>query len=265
MAEAAGPLVAATKRQTITVALLAALIYELRPFLRAVQARRRKDLAFPAWEFPAGQGRGVAALSGVGESATRRVAAQLLTAGRPQVFLSVGFGGGLTAGVDPGAIIIGTSYWHYSPKTGTVREVAPPPAPQSGADLANRLAAAGLPALAGSIVTAPSILAKAQHVEAFQHLTYPVLDQETSAAAEVAASHRVAFLGVRAVTDAAGEEIPGFITQALDAHRTPGPRMALEWLARDPRRVVQLVHFWRRSTLAARNLARALEQLIPLL
>ncbi len=266
MAEApAGSSASDSKEGPLVLAVLAALIYEVRPFLGLVKAGRRQDLNLPAWEFQAGEGRGLAAVSGVGEAAARRAAAQLLTIGRPRLLLSIGFGGGLTSGVQPGAVMVGSSYWHYSPKTGTVREVVSPLAPFAAADLENRLINAGLPALAGSLVTAPAILRKAEHLPAFQHLTHPVLDLETSAVAAVAAAHGVAFLGMRAVTDVSGEEIPHFMAEALNAHKTPGPGIALGWLAHDPRRVVQLIHFWRRGRLAARNLARAVEVLLPLL
>lgn len=222
-------------------------------------------MPFPAWEFAVGQGRGVAALSGVGEAAARRAAAQLLAVSRPQVFLSLGFAGALTPEVQPGAVILGNAVWHYSPENGALQEVARLRAPQPAAGLAERLAAAGIPALCGNIVTSPVILAKERQSQAFRHLANPVLDQETGAAAEVAAAHGVAFLGMRGVTDAAGEEIPDFMVEALNARRTPGPGMALGWLVRDPRRVAQLIHFWRRSNRAARNLARALRALLPLI
>ena len=256
---------ASRPNQPLSIALLAALIYEVRPFLRAMKARPRRDLALPVWEFAAGEGRGVVGLSGVGEAAARRAAARLLTLGRPQVFLSAGFGGGLAPGVGPGAVVVGASYYHYSPKTEVLREISPPPTSPDAPNLAGRLAAAGVPALAGSIVTAPVILDKKRLSATFRNLIYPVLDQETGVAAEVAAAHGLPFVGLRAVTDAAGEEIPGFIAEAMSAHRTPGPGLALSWLARDPRRVRQLVHFWRRSTLAAGNLARAVEILLPFL
>jgi hypothetical protein len=59
------------ERRGLDVAILAALIYEVRPFLRLVKPRRRRALALPVWEFAPGQGRGVAALAGVGEAAAR--------------------------------------------------------------------------------------------------------------------------------------------------------------------------------------------------
>lgn len=258
MAEAKGHTAASSTSPAIVVCVLAALIQEVRPFLRLLRARRRKELRFPAWEFNAGEGRGVVALSGIGEAAARHRGEQLLSVCRPRILASVGFAGAVTVEIEPGTVVVGNSYWRYSPRTGTLREISVP-SPGIGAALVRRLVAIGIPALAGSLVTAPVILTKAQHREALRHLQHPVLDQETSAAAEVAAAHGVAFLGLRAVTDAAGEEIPGFIAMAANKGLTPGPGLALAWLARDPRRAAPLAHFWKRSRLAADNLAQALK------
>lgn len=258
MAAAKGLSAASTTSPAIAVCVLAALIQEVRPFLRLLNSRRRTDLDFPAWEFDTGEGRGVVALSGVGEEACRRRSERLLSVCRPQVLASVGFAGAITAEIGPGTVIVGNSYWRYSPRTGTLREISVP-ARGIGMTLANYLADAGIPALAGSLVTAPVILTKAQHREALRHLQHPVLDQETAAAAEVAAAHGVTFFGLRAVTDTSGEEIPGFIAAAVNKGLTPGPGLALAWLARDPRRAAPLAHFWKRSRLAANNLARGLK------
>ncbi len=262
MAAASGLSALDPENPPFLICLLAALLYEVRPFLRLVKAGRRRDLSFPAWEFQVGKGRGLVAISGVGEAATRHTGTQLLSVCRPRIFLSVGFGGAITPEVQPGTVIAGSAYWQYSPESGALREILPPLFSLRGADLANRLTAAGIPAFAGSIVTAPAILTKARHRAAFRHLQYPVLDQETATAAEVAAAQGVAFLGLRAVTDAAGEEIPGFVAEAMNVCKTPGPFTVFEWLARRPRRIVQIVHLWRRSNLAAHNLARALESLL---
>ncbi len=265
MTKSAGPSWPGQEQPAISALLLAALIYEVRPFLRSVRARHRQGWQIPAWEFPAGRGRGLIALSGVGPAAARRAAQKLLAAFRPQIFLSVGFGGGLTAGAAPGTIVVGNSFWHFSPETGALKEVAPPPAWLPAASLVDHLTAAGVPASVGSIVTTPVIIAKEKHSQALGQLHLPVLDQETGAVAAVAEARGLPLVGLRAVTDAAGEEIPDFMARALNSGHAPGLFVALSWLARDPRRLGRLVHFWRRSTLAARNLARALKVLLPLL
>ena len=97
------------------------------------------------------------------------------------------------------------------------------------------------------------------------HLTHPVLDLEASAAVRFIQESGLPFLALRAVTDTAGEEIPDFIRQAARDSSTPTPGTALAWLARDPRRLAALLHLWRRSRLAAENLARGLEAVLEML
>ena len=96
----------------LKVALMAALPMEVRPFLRLLKDRRRKDLGCPAWEFPVGEGRGILALSGMGSEAAYLAAARLLAGFRPQTLFSVGFGGSLAPELVPGTIVLGQSFWH---------------------------------------------------------------------------------------------------------------------------------------------------------
>jgi adenosylhomocysteine nucleosidase len=96
-------------------------------------------------------------------------------------------------------------------------------------------------------------------------LPAPVLDLESAAVADVARAAALPFLGLRAITDTASEELPDFLVQTGSE---PGPirlRDALGWLAADPRRLQDLLHLWRRSRLAAARLAAALMVLLPLL
>ena len=67
-----------------------------------------------------------------------------------------------------------------------------------------------------------------------------MLDLESAALAELARAEGLPFLGLRAITDAAAEEIPDFLAPA---RREPGPvgvLDALGWLAADPRRLPDL-------------------------
>jgi adenosylhomocysteine nucleosidase len=245
--------------------VLAALPLEVRPFLRRLKARSRRDLGFPAWEFKVGQGRGVAALCGMGAGAARETAAVLLGRWRPEILLSVGFGGALTPELAPGAIILGESYWRFHPDTGSLEEIVAPAPPRPLAALLQRLKGAGLPAFPGSLVTTPYIINKGRQGAALQPLGHPVLDLETSPLADLAAARGLAFLGLRVITDGPGEEIPEFIGQALkEDQKMPGPGAVLAWLGADPRRGWALLHLWRRSRGAARRLAAALAVIIPL-
>ncbi len=243
----------------LTVAILAALSQEVRPFLRRVQARRLSRLELPAWEFFYKGKKGVAAVSGMGERAAKRAAAWLVERYNPQTLISVGFAGALTPDLPPGALVVGESFWRFEPEKDELGELAAPPGPAAPGDLAERIRQAGLAAFPGTIVTAPVIIHKANQGKALLHMPRPVLDMETHALAQVAQKSHLPFVALRAVTDAAGEEIPEFICQAAGQGHLPTAGAALAWLAADPRRLPVLVRLWRCSRLAAARLARALE------
>jgi adenosylhomocysteine nucleosidase len=249
----------------VTAALLAALSQEVRPFLRRIRAKRLPQSDLPAWEFAFAGRTGVAALSGLGELAAARAAAFILDHYQPQVFISLGFGGALTPELPPGALVLGETLWRYEPETGALQELALPPFPVLLQDLAEKLQTAGLPAFQGSVVTTPSIIHKLSQGSPLLGLVHPVLDLETGAAAECIRGSGLPFLALRAVTDAAGEEIPDFIRQAVQAGNQPSAGTALAWLAGDPRRLAALVRLWRRSRLAAERLAQALEVVLNVL
>ena len=105
------------------LALLAALPLEVRPFLRQARARRLAGKDLPAWEFNLGEGRGVVALTGMGEEAAGRAASEVLARWRPQVLVSPGFSGALLPGLAPGDLVLGESFRHFDPQTGRLEEV----------------------------------------------------------------------------------------------------------------------------------------------
>ncbi len=249
----------------VAAALLAALPQEVRPFLRLVRARRLPQDALPVWQFDVAGQTGVAALSGMGASRAAGAAAFILEHYQPRAIIAAGFGGAVTPELPPGGLVLGETFWRYEPETAALQELAAPAAPLPLADLLARLKAAGRPAFAGSVVTTGGIIHKLSQGGPLQGLVHPVLDLETSVLADYARERGLPFLAVRAVTDAAGEEIPEFIRQAAGAGQTPGLAAVLAWAARDPRRLAELAGLWRRSRLAAANLARALSMVLEML
>jgi adenosylhomocysteine nucleosidase len=251
------------------ILLLAALPREVRPFLRRCHARRRRGLPWPAWEFALGALRGLLAVAGMGQNAVREAASRLVAQFRPHLVVSVGFGGALSPELHHGDLVLGEFFGRYDPVTQVVDPVTPAPAlPRPLPELLLTLTAAGLPACTGSLVTTPWIIPKGRQGGALLGLARPVLDLESAALAELAAAAGLPFLGLRAITDAAGEEIPDFLVPAGTCASEPGPvgvLDALGWLAADPRRIKDLTHLWRRSRLAAARLAAALMVLLPLL
>jgi adenosylhomocysteine nucleosidase len=245
------------------ILIMAALPSEVRPFLRRVRTRARRDLGLPAWELKPGPG--VVALSGMGAAAAHRAGESLVERCRPDLLVSLGFGGALAPGLAAGNLVLGETFWRYDPDTRELQAGPNPPPPRSLPLLEGALTQAGLPAVTGSLVTTSRILHKGRQGELPAGLAQPVLDLETSALAEVAAAHDLTFLSLRAITDEAGEEIPAFLHDAGLRKTTVGLGTALRWLAADFRRLRDLLALWRRSRLAARTLALALAVLWPLL
>jgi adenosylhomocysteine nucleosidase len=243
----------------VKAALLAALSQEVQPFLRRVRARQLPGEDLPVWEFTTKRGKGVAALTGMGEDAARRAAAWVLERYQPQVVISLGFGGAVTPELPPGAMVLGESFWRYEPEAQALQELAVPPFPVWFEDLVERLQAAGLPVFRGSLVTTRGIIHKANHQIPLQHLAHPVLDLETSATAGAAHVRNLPFLTLRVITDAAAEEIPDFLKSFAQEGKRPTVGAALAWLAANPRSFLLLFRLWRRSHLAALRLAQALE------
>jgi nucleoside phosphorylase len=248
------------------ILLLAALPQEVRPFLRLSRARRRRGLPWPAWEFALGDVRGLLAVSGMGQQAAREAASRLVAQFRPHLLISLGFGGALSPDLHHGDLVLGESFGRYDPATQALDPVTPVPAPSRPVEeLLSALTDAGLPAVAGSLITTPWIMSKGRQGGGLTGLPFPVLDLESAAVAELARDEGLPCLGLRAVTDAAGEEVPDFFAPPGSE---PGPLSLLDvlgWLAADPRRLADLVRLWRRSRLAADRLAAALMVLLPLL
>jgi adenosylhomocysteine nucleosidase len=245
------------------ILIMAALPLEVRPFLRRVKARARRDLGLPAWDWEAGGA--VVALSGMGAAAARRAGETLVGRLRPELLVSVGFGGALTPGLAAGDLVLGETFWHYRPGTGELKPGPQPAPPRPLPRLCGALKQAGLTALTGSIVTTSRIIHKGRQGEPLSGLPRPVLDLETGVLAELAAARDLAFLSLRAITDGPGEEIPEFLHTAGDPGASLGVGAALRWLAADFRRLSDLLCLWRRSRAAARQLAEALTVLCPLL
>jgi nucleoside phosphorylase len=245
------------------ILIMAALPQEVRPFLRHVKARARLGLGLPAWEWESGLG--VAALTGMGEEAARRAGETLMGRCRPRILISLGFAGALVPGLAPGDLVLGETFWRYRHNTGELQAIQPPVFPRPLPRLCDALSQARLRAVPGNLVTTSRIIHKGSQGEPLAGLPQPVLDLETAALVELAASQHLAFLSLRAITDAAGEEIPEFLHNAGAQGAKVGGWAALRWLAADLRRIEDLLHLWGRSRGAALKLAQALTILWPLL
>ncbi len=246
----------------LAVGLIAALARELTPWLQG-EPHRRLPGHLPAWRLPRPEGVVVALVSGMGPGAADKAARCLAGEHHVNGLLSVGFGGALTPEIPPGALILSQECWTYDPETCTSVRQAMDQNSELLGRLLTLLRSAGLPAYLGAAVTAPGIIAKAVHAPFLTHLSRPVLDLESAAVAAVARESGLLFLGLRAVTDTAHEEIPAFLARHLNEYRQPTVPQVLRAVAAKPRRLPRVAALGGRARLAARRLAAALRQLLP--
>ncbi len=250
------------RREPTAWLLMAALPQEVRPFLRLVTARRRRDLPFPAWEFRAGGREGLAALTGMGAGAASELWNRLVERFSPRMIISAGFAGALGPELRVGDLVLAAAFYRCQPENCRLLQVAPPPSLPSLETVRGALQAAGLRAHLGSFLTPEGVIPKARVGAAAAHLAHPVLELESSVLAALAAAQGLPFLALRAITDPVGVEIPPFIAEAVRRSRPPGLRDAVGWLRQDLRRLRVLFHFWRASHLAGRRLARGLQVVV---
>jgi adenosylhomocysteine nucleosidase len=81
------------------------------------------------------------------------------------------------------------------------------------------------------------------------------VDMESFAVAEVASTHRLPFLALRAIVDRAADELPAIVTVAADAHGEVRLLQLLAGLARSPGQLAPLLRLGRRYRAASRSLA----------
>ena len=143
--------------------------------------------------------------TGIGHLNARLAAEAVLVSVSPDTLISTGYIGGLRT-EDIGALILGTQFQDWTDE----RSMAAIPADEA------LLAAAGLAARAtgmacsqGPIITVARVLWRASEKQSVANASAAIgVDMESAAVARVAASGKVPFLAVRAVSDKVGEDLP---------------------------------------------------------
>jgi hypothetical protein len=156
-----------------------------------------------------------------------------------------------------GDLVVGEAFYRVGNAAG-LEEIPAPPAFLALDPLLASLHAAKLTAWKGACLAPPALMPKQLLRACAAALPCPIVDLESTALAELAAVRRLPFLALRAISDAAHQEMPPFIAQAVAGSRVPTFRDAARWLREDPRRLPVLVRLWHQSFRAARRLARGL-------
>ncbi|HJW14927.1 MAG TPA: hypothetical protein VJ776_09530 [Thermoanaerobaculia bacterium] len=193
-------------------------------------------------------------MTGDGAGNAGRVAALLCEKVRPEALLGAGTAGALSADLSVGDLLV-------SSRVRDSEGDAPPPDKRL---LERALEISGASAGALLTVERPIVQAagKIAHALAFNGAGSAAADMESAAWARAAASHRVPYLVVRAITDRAEEDLPEYLARCVGRdggiHR---PSVVLRALAQ-PSTIPALLDLRRRVHACSEALAAFLERFL---
>lgn len=202
--------------------------------------------------------------SGMGGSAAAQAARLLITELKPSLIISAGYCGAVRPGPATGDLVLCSRL--FTADTAAVQEVTPPGSGQAATRLAAELQRYGLKAWQGSFITAGGILTKAALAGSLDlTVPHPVLEMESAAVALAAAEVNIPFLGLRAVSDDAAEELRFSLEEICGTNGQVSVGRVLWLLARRPSLLGQFLRLAAGSAKAGKNLGLALERIVGIL
>jgi len=239
------------------IAILVAVKQELHPILRLAQAEHIVRQAHLDFHEGTLGGQPVALLAlGVGKECARIAAEMTIKCYRPDLVITAGFGGGLSAEVADGDLIIGTEILELKADRGS--EVSWQSAHKLQCLHSLDQFQGNFRVHYGKLITTEEMVLKAANKQRIGQATGALaVDMETSAVAAVCVAHKIDFLAVRCITDNDHEDLPNefndfFVLGQLKRRRV------LSACARDPRLIFDLARLGYRASSAGQTLARFL-------
>ena len=201
---------------------------------------------------------------GMGTAAAIRATRLLLAETRPCLVLSAGFCGAIRPGPQVADLVISKRLLVLDEQG--QHEISQPGAELTAARLSAELQHHGLRTWQGSFITASAIITKATVAETLPaDLPTPVLEMESAAVARAATAAGVPFLGLRAISDDAAEELDFSLDELTDNQLRISIPHVLFTCLKKPRIIPQLARLAANSGKAGKNLGSALQQILPML
>ena len=201
---------------------------------------------------------------GMGTAAAIRATRLLLAETRPCLVLSAGFCGAIRPGPQVADLVISKRLLVLDEQG--QHEISQPGAELTAARLSAELQHRGIRTWQGSFITASGIITKATVAETLPaDLPTPVLEMESAAVARAAMAAGVPFLGLRAISDDAAEELDFSLDELTDNQLRISILRVLLTCLKKPRIIPQLARLAAISGKAGKNLGSALQQILPML
>jgi len=180
-------------------------------------------------------------------------AATVLAIEQPDLIISTGFGGAVLPGLSVGDVVAAQQLLHSSANGFEEIEVG----------IYGRNSIADILGLnRGTFISCDVILDKKTLSKQLPDgTTNPVVEMESAAVARVAGTQGIPFLGIRAISDPWDEKLDFNINEFCDDSMKIRIPKVLATIAKRPKIIPQLIRLARTSSIAAKSLAVAMEQL----
>jgi len=201
--------------------------------------------------------------AGMGFANATLAARQLISELHPDLMVSAGFCGGISAELQVGDAVVATALMIVS-ESG-LKEVPVTIAESSGV-FVTRQAAEGCRVFAGLFASTATIMQKTSLAALLPpHSPSPVVEMESAAVAMLAGENKIPFVGLRTVSDPFDEEL-GFALDEFcdDRMRIRIPKVFMT-VARKPCIIPQLIRLARNSRVAAASLSQAVERFLAIM
>lgn len=200
--------------------------------------------------------------AGIGFDNAARATEMLILTGYTDLLISTGFCGGIAPELQAGDVVVAKAIF-------IVAEHGYEDIPVQLSDISHTFVAQqavlGTSVVGGTFFSTAVIRTKARLAEMLpDHLPNRIVEMESGAIAIVAAEHNIPLLAIRAVSDAATEELDFSLDELCDKEmRRILLYKVLLTALRKPRIIPQLVRLGFSSSKAAKSLTAAFHQLLP--
>jgi adenosylhomocysteine nucleosidase len=198
--------------------------------------------------------------AGMGFNKAAKAAEKLVQQVCPDMIISAGFCGGISAELQVGDVVVATGLTIVSEKS---LDNVPVEIPSFCKNFVVRQAAEGHRVFGGLFASTPVIMQKSLLATQLPaDAPFPVVEMESAAVAIIAVENGIPFAGIRSVSDPFDEEL-GFSLDEFcdDRMRIRIPKVLLT-IARKPRIIPQLIRLARSSRVAAASLSQAVERFL---
>ena len=198
--------------------------------------------------------------AGMGFSNAAATAEKLVHEARPDLIISAGFCGGVSAELQVGDIVVATGLTIVSEN---VREDVPVEIPAVSRNFVASQTAEGRRVFGGLFASTPAIMQKSRLAALLPvDAPFPVVEMESAAIAIVAVENGIPFTGIRAVSDPFDEELGFSLDEFCDDRMHIRIPKVLLTVVRKPRIIPQLIRLACNSRIAGASLSQAVERFL---